>query len=67
MIDRSVYNRIFARDKDGKAVLDNLNRVFYDRPTYTQGESERDMAFKEGQRSVVAYLNSKTREEESDG
>lgn len=63
-VDSKIFNRIFARDKDGKAILDELNRVFYNRPSYHAGETERDMAYREGQRAVVAHINSKTYKEE---
>jgi len=62
-IPEVVYNRIFGRDRDGAAILAELNRIYYNRPSYRAGESERDMAFREGQRAVVAHLNLKTNRE----
>lgn len=59
-----IFNRIFGRDKDGKAILDELNRIFYNRPSHIKGESALDTAHREGQRAVVAYLNRKTNKEE---
>lgn len=64
-VDPRIFNRIFARDKDGKAILDELNRVFYNRPSYfASGDGNAlDMAFREGQRAVVAHINAKTNKE----
>ena len=59
-----IFNRIFGRDKDGQAILDELNRVFYDRPSYQSSSDALGMAFREGQRSVVAHINAKTNKEE---
>lgn len=61
-----VYNRIFGRDKDGKAILEELNRVFYNRPSFMPGDDALSAAYKEGQRSVVALLNRKTNKEEEE-
>ena len=63
-VQPAVYARIFGKDKDGKAILDELNRRFYNQATYTSGNDALDMAYKEGQRSVVALLNNKTNKEE---
>jgi len=60
LVDHKIFNRIFGRDKDGKAILEELNRIYYHRSSYTSGDSALDMAFKEGQRSVVTLLNRKT-------
>jgi len=54
-VDPSIYNRIFQRDKDGEAILAELSALFYDRPSYTKGDTH-ETAFKEGQKSVVAFL-----------
>lgn len=59
-----IFNRIFGRDKDGKSILDELNRIFYNRPSHVKGESALDTAFREGQRAVVAFINGKTNKEE---
>lgn len=58
------YARIFGRDKDGKAILEELNRVFYNQASYTPSGDALSMAFREGQRSVVSLLNKKTNKEE---
>lgn len=64
-VDPVIFNRIFARDKDGKAILDELNRIYYNRASYQQSDGNAlGMAYREGQRSVVAYLNRKTNKEE---
>ena len=55
MVVADFYNRIFQKDNDGKAVLEELCRQFYDRPSYVKGDAY-DTAFKEGQRSVVAFI-----------
>jgi len=57
-LDPKIYERIFQKDKDGLAVLDELSRLFYDRPSYVKGDSH-ETAFKEGQRAVVAFLITK--------
>ena len=54
-VDPSIYNRIFQQDKDGQAILDELSGLFYDRLSYTKGDTH-ETAFKEGQKSVVAFL-----------
>lgn len=54
-IEPKIYDRIFQMDKDGQAILEELARLFYDRPSYTQGDTH-ETAYKEGQRSVVAFL-----------
>ncbi len=54
-IGSKIYSRIFQQDHDGQAVLDELARLYYDRASYSQGDTH-ETAFKEGQRSVVAYL-----------
>ena len=46
------------------AILDELNRVFYNKPSYSQDKDALNMAFREGQRSVVALLNRKTNKED---
>ena len=63
-VDPRIFNRIFARDKDGKAILDELNRVFYNRPSYQSSGNALDTAYREGQRAVVAHINAKTNKEE---
>lgn len=63
-VDPLIFNRVFARDKDGKSILAELNRVFYNRPSHVKGESALDTAYREGQRAVVAHLNRKTNQEE---
>ena len=59
-----VYARIFGRDKDGKAILDELNRIYYNKPSFRPGDDALDTAYREGQRSIVALLNMKTNKEE---
>ena len=59
-----VYARIFGRDKDGKAILAELNRIYYNQATYAPGRDALEATFREGQRSVVAILNRKTNREE---
>lgn len=54
-VEPNIYNRIFQRDTDGQAVLNELSALFYDRPSYTKGDTH-ETAFKEGQKSVVALL-----------
>lgn len=54
-VEAKIYVRLFQQDRDGQAVLDELARLYYDRASYTRGDTH-ETAFKEGQRSVVAYL-----------
>lgn len=53
-----MYYRIFQQDKDGQAILDELAALFYDRQSYVKGDSY-ETAFKEGQRSIVAFIINK--------
>ena len=64
LIKPIIYNRIFGRDKDGKAILEELNRIYYNRPSFMPGDDPLTAAYKEGQRSVIALLNRKTNKEE---
>lgn len=59
MLDPLLYNRIFQRDKDGASILEELASLFYDRPGYQLGGSVNDTIYKEGQRSVVAFIMNK--------
>lgn len=63
-VSHGTFARIFGRDKDGRAILEELNRVFYNQTSYTPNGDALSMAFREGQRSVVAMLNKKTNKEE---
>jgi hypothetical protein len=63
-VDPKIFNRIFGRDKDGKAILDELNRIYYNRASYQSSGDALAMAYREGQRAVVAYINAKTNKEE---
>lgn len=62
-VDPLIFNRIFGRDKDGKAILDELNRIYYNRASYQSSDDALGMAYREGQRAVVAYINAKTNKE----
>lgn len=61
-----IYSRIFSRDKDGKAILEELNRIYYNRPSFLPGDDPLTAAYKEGQRSVVALMNRKTNKEKEE-
>ena len=50
-----IYYRIFQQDGDGQSILDELAALFYDRLSYCKGDSY-ETAYKEGQRSVVAFI-----------
>lgn len=63
-VKSAVYARIFKKDRDGKAILEELNRIYYNKPSFTPGDSASDTAYKEGQRSIVAAINRKTNKEE---
>lgn len=53
--NNKIYYRIFQEDKDGQGIITELAARFYDRPSYVKGDPY-ETAFKEGQRSVVAFL-----------
>ena len=59
MLDPLIYNRIFQRDQDGINILDEMSVLFYDRQSYTRGDTH-ETAFREGQRSVVKWLLNKS-------
>jgi hypothetical protein len=59
LVDPILYNRIFARDNDGKLILEELCALFYDKKSYVKGDSH-DTAFNEGRRDVVRFLLHKT-------
>jgi hypothetical protein len=68
-LPESVYNTVFVKSRDGEEVLAELCRLFYDRPSYEKGDAMHT-AFREGQRSTVAFILRKTAiiaEEETDG
>lgn len=60
LVDPVLYNRIFEQDTDGKAILAELLRLFYDRPSYKKGDDGMMAAYGEGQRSVVSFILHKT-------
>ena len=60
----TIYARIFGKDRDGKAILEEMNRLYYNKPSYNTGDDALAMAYKEGQRSIVAFINKKTNKEE---
>ncbi len=51
----STYHRIFQQDKDGQTIFNELAALYYDRPSHVKGDPY-ETAYKEGQRSVVAFL-----------
>lgn len=59
MLDPLIYNRLFQRDQDGVNILEELMTLFYDRQSYTRGDTH-ETAFKEGARSVVKYIMAKS-------
>lgn len=56
MVDAALYNRLFEKDGDGKLVVEELCRLFYDRPSYKKGDDAMTAAYGEGQRSVVSFI-----------
>lgn len=64
-----LYTNTFVKSKDGEEILQELTRLFYDRPSYVKGDPH-DTAYREGQRSVIAFILRKTayiQTEETDG
>lgn len=51
-----LYSNIFTKNKDGEIILEELCKLFYDRPSYTKGDDAMFTAYKEGQRSVIAFI-----------
>ena len=63
-----VYHNIFVKNRDGEEILADLCKLFYDRPSYEKGDAMHT-AYREGQRSVIAFLLRKaaiTNTEETD-
>ena len=52
-----VWERLFQRDADGIAVLEELATRFYDQDCYTPGSGNTtDAVYRDGQRSVIKYI-----------
>ncbi len=61
MVEKKFYNRIFEADRDGKEILDELKRLFYNNATYKRGETTQlDLAYATGQRDVIQFILNKT-------
>lgn len=57
-VEPESYTRLFNKNELGEKVLLELVALYYDRPSYTRGDTH-ETAYKEGQRSVIAYILAK--------
>lgn len=55
-VSEVMYSNTFVKSRDGEVVLEELCKLFYDRPSYTKGDDAMFTAYKEGQRAVVAFI-----------
>lgn len=55
MVSNEDYTNLFVNTKTGEHILTELSSLFYDRPSYTKGDTH-ETAFKEGQRNVVEFI-----------
>lgn len=53
-----IYAVQFQVNKDGYQIFEEMCRVFYDQQSHTSGDPY-ETAFKEGQRSVMAFIINK--------
>lgn len=56
--DATMYARVFEGHAEGRIILEDLVRRFYDVPTFTAGgiEGARMSDFKAGRRAVVGFV-----------
>lgn len=54
-VDPAIYHSLFEVNADGKLVLEELCRLFYDRQSYVKGDTH-ETAFNEGKKYVIQYL-----------
>lgn len=57
-LDSKIYYSLFEVNTDGKKVLEELCRIYYDRQSYVKGDTH-DTAFNEGAKSVVQFILAK--------
>ncbi len=55
MIDAKLYELVFQGREDGKEVLEDLCKRFYDRPSYVRGDPY-ETAYNEGCRAAIHYI-----------
>lgn len=53
-VNPQIYRDLF-QSKSGEEVLLELTKLFYDRISYTPGDSH-ETAFREGQRQVITFI-----------
>lgn len=53
-VNPKIYRDLF-QSKSGEEVLLELTKLFYDRISYTPGDSH-ETAFREGQRQVITFI-----------
>lgn len=58
------YWQVFHMNKDGKQVLEELCRLFYDKPSYSKGEPEHT-AYNEGRKAVLHHILLKLEQSQS--
>ena len=54
-LDPKIYFNVFASNPDGKAVLEELCRYFYDTPSYVKGDTH-ETAFNEGKKAILQFV-----------
>lgn len=55
MVDNETYIATFIKSPAGEAILNELTQLYYDRPSYSKGDSHQT-AYLEGQREVVSFI-----------
>lgn len=54
-VNPKIYRDLFQSSQAGLEVLLELTKLFYDRISYTPGDSH-ETAFREGQRQVITFI-----------
>lgn len=58
LLTPQIYAVQFQVNKDGNQIFEEMCRIFYDQQSHTHGDPY-ETAFKEGQRSVMAFIINK--------
>jgi len=64
VVDRIIYRRVFKGEKDGALIFADMRKRFSDRLSFKAGAPD-ETAFREGQRSVIKWLESQIEEDEA--
>lgn len=65
-LDPKVYYEIFEMNPNGKQLLEEMCRIFYDRQSYVQGDFG-ETAFNEGKKSVLQFIINKINKSQEKG